>query len=517
MHIVNSLNHAINGQDGRFSSGAFGLVLTSFCVVFIIVNTSQHPGEIETKSWTVEGMVIPLGVLSTIGLWVSVLRRNRRQLRNDSDRHLTHRIKIVFLWIFGLMCIIMACYDVAVNVDCLISNRPYIIEGDFELGVATHSFKILFYLAQLGFLSSFASYSFVTSIIQNYMISCVILSHLVIWFLNFYRTTPTTLNIDNKTITFQNSCFFQQSNQEFRNKLNPFTKPAITEFSLLAAELFMMMLVSSWNGTPDEEEDEFNYVTGVDEITSLISEPVDNSSNTPRRQYVITNTFYICILVGTLLSLPYVVSSVVILYSEQSSFRYYEAFVTILLIFYIEHFALIVATFVQLRNFSQWRNIRITTFSKNTSFLLVMTLIGAIVYCTFETLATIEVTECIEDVPNLSVSKIRSTALTKNILELLTMLLQTILIRQAWHMEKCTDPKKIQTIKRLFGTLCLINLVLWLVVSILFDTQTRTMLIEVCFFGKENWNRIRSGLLPITVFYRFHASMHFYERCRKYN
>lgn len=210
MHIVNSLNHAINGQDGRFSSGAFGLVLTSFCVVFIIVNTSQHPGEIETKSWTVEGMVIPLGVLSTIGLWVSVLRRNRRQLRNDSDRHLTHRIKIVFLWIFGLMCIIMACYDVAVNVDCLISNRPYIIEGDFELGVATHSFKILFYLAQLGFLSSFASYSFVTSIIQNYMISCVILSHLVIWFLNFYRTTPTTLNIENKTITFQNSCFFSK-------------------------------------------------------------------------------------------------------------------------------------------------------------------------------------------------------------------------------------------------------------------------------------------------------------------
>uniref|UniRef100_A0A8W8IM34 Transmembrane protein n=1 Tax=Magallana gigas TaxID=29159 RepID=A0A8W8IM34_MAGGI len=117
MHIVNSLNHAINGQDGRFSSGAFGLVLTSFCVVFIIVNTSQHPGEIETKSWTVEGMVIPLGVLSTIGLWVSVLRRNRRQLRNDSDRHLTHRIKIVFLWIFGLMCIIMACYDVADNTN----------------------------------------------------------------------------------------------------------------------------------------------------------------------------------------------------------------------------------------------------------------------------------------------------------------------------------------------------------------------------------------------------------------
>lgn len=320
-----------------------------------------------------------------------------------------------------------------------------------------------------------------------------------------------------KQLLFKIHAFFQQSNQEFRNKLNPFTKPAITEFSLLAAELFMMMLVSSWNGTPDEEEDEFNYVTGVDETTSLISEPVDNSSNTPRRQYVITNTFYICILVGTLLSLPYVVSSVVILYSEQSSFRYYEAFVTILLIFYIEHFALIVATFVQLRNFSQWRNIKITTFSKNTSFLLVMTLIGAIVYCTFETLATIEVTECIEDVPNLSISKIRSTALMKNILELLTMLLQTILIRQAWHMEKCTDPKKIQTIKRLFGTLCLINLVLWLVVSILFDTQTRTMLIEVCFFGKENWNRIRSGQLPITVFYRFHASMHFYERCRKYN
>lgn len=283
MHIVNSLNHAINGQDGRFSSGAFGLVLTSFCVVFIIVNSPQQPGEIDTKSWTVEGVVMPFGVLSTIGLWVSVLRRNRRQLRNDTNRHLTHRIKIVFLWIFGLMCIIMSCYDVAVNVDCLFSNRPYIDEGDFELGIATHSFKILFYLAQLGFLSSFASYTFVTSIIQNYMISCVILSHLVIWFLNFFRTTQI-LNTVNETITFQNSCFFQQSNQEVRNKLNPFTKPAITEFSLLAAELFMVMLVSSWNGNPDEEEDEFNYVTGVDETASLISEPVVNSSNTPRRQ-----------------------------------------------------------------------------------------------------------------------------------------------------------------------------------------------------------------------------------------
>lgn len=51
------------------------------------------------------------------------------------------------------------------------------------------------------------------------------------------------------------------------------------EFSLLVVELFMMMLVFFWNGIFDEEEDEFNYVIGVDEIILLISEFIDNLLN----------------------------------------------------------------------------------------------------------------------------------------------------------------------------------------------------------------------------------------------
>lgn len=517
MQIVDYLNRCINGQDGRFSAASSGMVLTSFCLVFIIVNAPKYSDEISNSYWVLEGAVLILGVFSSMGLWISVLRQSRRRLRNDSYKDLTRRIKIVFLWIFGLLCIIMACYDLAVNFDCLFLHKPYSFEGQFELGITTHCFKILFYLVQLGFLSSFAGYALVISIIQNYMISWIILTHLVIWFMHFFGTMHRKIdpNLHNETTNQPNySCFNQPNNQVFRNNLNPFFKPAITEFSLLAAELLMMMWIYSSSDISNDEEDEFSYVTGVNETTSLIQDPVGNPSRIPKRHFI-TNTFYFCVLVGTLLSLPFVVSTVVILYSEQPRFRHYEAFLTLLLIFYIEHFVLILATFVQVRKFSQWRDVRITTSSKNKSILLLMTLTGAIVYSTLEILAVIQVTTC-STFGSLDY-KFRIIVFMKTLFEMITMFLQTLLIRQSWHMEKCTTLNKIPTIKRLFGTLCLINLVLWLVFTVLYDGHTRTTVIEACFYGKGFWYQIRDGVFPITVFYRFHVSMHFYERCRKYH
>lgn len=516
MQIISYLNRCINGQDGRFSAASSGMILTSFCLVFIIVNAPQHSGETTNSYWVLEGAVLILGVFSSMGLWISVLRQRRLQLRNDSNKDLTRKIKIVFLWIFGLLCIIMACYDLAVNFDCLSLHKPRSFQGQFELGIATHCFKILFYLVQLGFLSSFAGYALVISIIQNYMISWIILTHLVIWFMNFYGTMhrkmhPNTHN--ETTVQLNYSCFYQSSNQEFRNKLNPFYKPAITEFSLLAAELLMMMWIYSSSDISNDEEHEFSYVSGDNETTSLIQYPVGNPS-APNRHFI-TNTFYFCVLIGTLLSLPFVVSCVVILYSEQPRFIHYEAFLVLLLIFYIEHFLLILATFVQVRKFSQWRDIRITTFSKNKSILLLITLTGAIVYSTLEILAVIQVTTC-SKLDSLDF-KIRIIVFMKTLFEMITMFLQTLLIRQSWHMEKCTAVNKIPIIKRLFGTLCLINLVIWLVFSVLYDRHTRTTIIEACFYGKGFWYQIRDGVFPITVFYRFHVSMHFYERCRKYH
>lgn len=71
-------------------------------------------------------------------------------------------------------------------------------------------------------------------------------------------------NLHNETTVQHNySCFNQPNNQVFRNNLNPFSKPAITEFSLLAAELLMMMWIYSSSDISNDEEDEFSYVTGV--------------------------------------------------------------------------------------------------------------------------------------------------------------------------------------------------------------------------------------------------------------
>lgn len=84
MQIISYLNRCINGQDGRFSAASSGMILTSFCLVFIIVNAPQHSGETTNSYWVLEGAVLILGVFSSMGLWISVLRQRRLQLRNDS-------------------------------------------------------------------------------------------------------------------------------------------------------------------------------------------------------------------------------------------------------------------------------------------------------------------------------------------------------------------------------------------------------------------------------------------------
>lgn len=147
---------------------------------------------------------------------------------------------------------------------------------------------------------------------------------------------------------------------------------------------------------------------------------------------------------------------------------------------------------------------------------------GAMTYSTFEILASIEGTTCQNASRGLGMnsSKLKNflnIVQLKTILEMLTMFLQTLLIRQSWHMEKCIVSRKVQTIKKLFGVLCLINLVLWLGFSVLFDEHLRTMVIESCFYGKPFWRGIRNAIFPLVVFYRFHASMHFYERCKRYH
>ena len=526
MHFVDSLNRSFNGQDGRFSSAASGLVMLIFCVVFIFVSTSKSEEKIPTKPWVVEGVVLALGVISSIGLWISVLKRHSRgRLSHGANKDLPNRIKIVFLWVFGLLCIMMTCYNLAVNFDCLLLHRPELIKGEYEYGIVTQMLKVLFYIVQLGFLSSFAGHAFMTTIIQNYLISWIILTHLVLWFQNFYKTLHANINhVANETYNFPNGCFYRSNLSKFRMDLMPFTKPAITEFSLLAVELLIVMWICSEGGNHEDQREEFNYIAQEDESTNLLPEATHPSrtSSTSRRYFVITNTFYICILIGTVLSLPFVVSCVVILYSANITFRHYEAFIIILLIFYLEHLILILATFVQLRKFSQWRKIRITTQYKNIMFILLLAMTGAMTYSTFEILASIEGTTCQNASRGLGMnsSKLRNflnIVQLKTILEMLTMFLQTLLIRQSWHMEKCIVSRKVQTIKKLFGVLCLINLVLWLGFSVLFDEHLRTMVIESCFYGKPFWRGIRNAIFPLVVFYRFHASMHFYERCKRYH
>lgn len=56
----------------------------------------------------------------------------------------------------------------------------------------------------------------------------------------------------------------------FWNNLNLFFKLVIIEFSLLVVELFMMMWIYFFSDIFNDEEDEFSYVIGVNEIIFLI-------------------------------------------------------------------------------------------------------------------------------------------------------------------------------------------------------------------------------------------------------
>lgn len=56
----------------------------------------------------------------------------------------------------------------------------------------------------------------------------------------------------------------------FWNNLNLFFKLVIIEFSLLVVELFMMMWIYFLSDIFNDEEDEFSYVIGVNEIIFLI-------------------------------------------------------------------------------------------------------------------------------------------------------------------------------------------------------------------------------------------------------
>jgi hypothetical protein len=498
----------VNGQDGKFSSAAFSVSLTVFSIVIIIVNYSQFPQRL-----IVEGAVLILGSLSSIGILVMVLQQRRHRLRRRIKRDLTLKIKLIFLWIFGLACIVSSSYDIAVNFDCLSRHQPISVKELNVYGVMILLLHIIFYFTQVGFLSAFAGHALYISIAQNYMMSFVILTHLVLWFLNFYINLHSTKENPNM-------CFFNSNLAQFRANLRPFVKPAKTEFSLLAVELIMVLWIYSVDGE-EENQEEFGYVEECDEFTSLVQ--VSGEQSSPRKpsqsSLVSTKTFYICILFGTLLGLPLTVSTVVLSYSSTFSLRNYNAFLITLLLFYAEHMILILVTFTQMSRYSQWRNLKSSTIMKNKSLILILTMAGSLCYSAFEIMVSPRVVNSCNSTKHGVLTfdtRVIHTSLVKTLFEILTMFLQTLLIRQSWQMEKCAVPAKMQTIKRLLGTLCVMNLILWLVFSLLFDSNLRTMTIEVCFYG-NTWKTISDGLFSMTVFYRFYTAMHFYEICRKYS
>lgn len=494
-------------EDGNFSRFfLFNSTVAPTCVFFICIiimivfSTTKPIAKPRPVVWGTEAIMTLLSMIVTFVIWYLVRRNTRKFLIEKQRRDVTLNIKLVFFWAFGLANVFNSAFNMGSNFDCLLKDGQQPFLYAHYITIVTHLTEIFFCVGQLGFLSLYGKFSFRPSALMNYVISLMIIAHLLRWFRLLFDSIMinTSYSRSNWNETYQNDCYYSSSVTIVLNHMSSYIIPMVTEYSLLSVVIVVRMVVGIFSNESIQRNVGEN-IQDISDETATNDELVSSEMLTRRLSATASLT---C---GIIFSLPFCTAFTLTFLDTVNSV---DAFRIISTIYELEILALLL--FGKWKFKSQFADIFIKdkTFSKYNMTLIFITS-GAVAYETFGAIAGLMKAENI----------FCFLLLFNKILQTSVIIIQTEFIL---HMKNISfRPKRVQSkyfrANRIFLCIFVINIIRWLVDSIVMGHETDASAIQREFYGNVYWDTIEHTIFPVNVFYRFLTAMEMYELYRNTN
>lgn len=508
-------NIPVENLPRRTFSGVVSACVCSTCVVIIIVfSTVPAFASHSPVVWGLEAILTTIGGIFTYILWVFVHKNGEQTLKRNT-KDVTIRMKLLFLWLFGIVNIINSAINMAINCDCLAINARDQFPGESIVSIATHVFEIIFNTGQLGLISSYASYRLKSSTLLNYGISTIILTHLIRWFRTIFTSLISNklIGINSNMSAFLNDCYWNSDLTSFRRSIVPWIEPTLTEYSLLAVSLMLRM----WISFEDKSETISNLPSEDERAPLLHHTSLHNANSSPEisttenslRHVLRNSSIYICVLLAVILCLPMLTTVIMVSVVSTYSYHYQVSTAIVQCLFKVELLAIILLAYYFCYKQYEEQN-KVDRF-KSSRFILILCTAGSIAYSTFGLIAGFMATK--EDV-----YVVASALVVQKIFEIVCIYLQTVLILQSssFNTIRMINFSKGIPLYKIYCVLFSINITMWLLNSYARKDSDRIMSVERDFYGKNYWKAVNDVMYPITIFYRFHTAMDIYQLYKKY-
>lgn len=497
-------------HDGRISTIVLVGCMLSMVAVVLLVNMDK------TKRYYIPQLTVKimLSVLVLIGLLTIIILsvhnyRNKLEVPTRYRHEGKNRLKIKFLWLFGIMSNVYDGFTIGVFMECLSVTTKSFMIITYNVRIMYSCLLIVFHFVQIVFISYFSGSRILASVTSHYGILLLLSANGAVWSCSFIRASNTLFS--SKTTFYANysayNCLKNASSFDtFLNHARPILYPAHVAFSLLSVGILLSMWSSTENPDNDNKElSDYMELSGNCDMTQNNGESVPN-----RRRFEFPRnhplSYYATIVIGIVLALPYILGAVLMIKSNETFLS--EIWISYKFAYKITIWVFCLVAFYKIQTECR-PNLRHKPLDGNEYILFFSTFVDAMFH-TFGLIAGALIT------PNADMQTEANIVLVENIFNLLIDYYQTVFLIQANRFEKKTRNNLNWPIENTCLLLCILNIGQWLIDCFAGKEYHTGTLIQELFYLPDYWNGVMSFVFPVAVYFRFQSFMGMYSLYDKF-
>ncbi|KAJ8312269.1 hypothetical protein KUTeg_009642 [Tegillarca granosa] len=495
-------------HDGRISTIVLvGCVLSMVAVVLLV-----HNNKAKRLYITLLAVKILLIVMVFIGLLTIIILavqncKNKLEVSTRYRLEGKNRLKIKFLWLFGIMSNVFEGFLIGAFVECFSVNTTQYSQITFYFRTLYSCLLIVFHFVQIVFISYFSGARILASVTSHYGILLLLAANGAVWSCSFILASSTLFSSTATTYLPSQSVYHCLGNTSsfdtFLDQAKPILYPAHVAFSLLSVGI----LLSMWSSTENPVTDETNIVelSGYIELSGGDSTVPNRNRPVPTRHNPLS--YYATIVIGIVFALHYILGAVLVVKSNEQSLTniwmsYKLGYKVILWIFCL-------AAFYKLKSECK-PNLRHKPLDGNEWILFFSTFVDAMFH-TFGLIAGALI------IPNDDVMKTASNiVLVENIFNLLIDYYQTVFLIQANRFKKKSRNNLSWPIENTCLLLCILNIGQWLIDSFAGKEYHTGTMVQQQYYLPRYWDGVMSFVFPVAVYFRFQSFMGMYSLYDKF-
>ncbi|CAC5379550.1 unnamed protein product [Mytilus coruscus] len=433
-----------------------------------------------------------IGILSCISVGIREQIR-KRYILNTQSYDKSKSLKLKFLCLFCLGCVVYRTIKIAVHVKCKVYVR---IHDSLEGAVLYDVSCLSFYLVQTGFVYYFSKYQFVNSLFTLYGLVIIVVTNISSW---IYQATGEhdLLRSSHKNTTdrcLENNLSLSVGHL-FQNA-RPFTEPMLAEYPLLC----LIFLSGMWPRTTNTQcniEEDCNESNEASEMTTLLQSQCSASRRpvpVPRKLWVTFCT----VLISGMIYLPKLVTELLRIFGDLGALFFWISSITTTL----EYTVLLLALAVCFHAVRRQRPRKDNTAYDMGNVLLILSFMISTGYFILPLMVQI--------LPVFK--KYRSLFIFKDILRIIVLYLQTVYILQMTKYTITTSRSQYFSLHDACLFIGLINFGYWF--SDTFIVAQYEQKFRDPYYRSIPIENTDIFWVPFVLFYRFECFMCFYSLYR---